>query len=295
MDLPIHSPVFLIETDKIKPNPYQPRRIFDEEELKELANSIREFGILQPLVVTKIEQETETGTAVEYQLIAGERRLLAAKLLGLERVPAIVKSINLERERLEMAIIENIQRADLNPIETARAYAKLQDQFGLTQREVSTRVGKSREVVANTLRLLNLPSNIQDAISKKIISESQGRLLLTISDLIHQQTLFEDILKNNLTVRQIKEKVQKIKDITKEPEAIPLDSIAIDPETQILEKELEEFFGTKVRLEKSGDPPTGGGKITIAFYSPEELQGIVAKLLKIEEAKQDDNLSLQSL
>lgn len=297
MDLPIHSPVFLIETDKIKPNPYQPRRIFDEEELKELTNSIREFGILQPLVVTKIEQETETGTTVEYQLIAGERRLLAAKSLRLERVPAIVKSINLERERLEMAIVENIQRADLNPIETARAYAKLQDQFGLTQREISTRVGKSREVVANTLRLLNLPLNIQDAISRRLISESQGRLLLTISDPAHQQTLFEDIIKNNLTVRQIKEKVQKIKDITKEPEAVPLDSIAVDPETQILEKELEEFFGTKVTLEKSGE----SGKITIAFYSPEELQGIVAKLLREENKdnspresalRQDDNLSL---
>ena len=126
-NLPIQGPVFLIETEHITPNPHQPRRDFDEESLRELASSIREFGILQPLVVSKIEKEIETGTVVEYQLIAGERRWRAAKILGLERVPAIIKSVNLERERLEMAVIENVQRADLNPIEAARAYARLQD------------------------------------------------------------------------------------------------------------------------------------------------------------------------
>src|SRR3989338_8615740 len=141
------DPIFHIEADKIKPNPFQPRRDFDEESLKELGSSIREFGILHPIVVTKHEIETDHGTDVEYHLISGERRWRASKMVGLERIPAIIRAMPSERERLEMAIIENIQREDLNPIETARAYAKLQDQFGLTQREVAVRVGKSREVV----------------------------------------------------------------------------------------------------------------------------------------------------
>src|SRR3989344_626061 len=182
MDLPIQGPVFLIEADKIKPNPHQPRRDFEEQPLKELASSIREFGVLQPIVVTKFEQDTDSGTAVWYELIAGERRLLASKMAGLERIPAIVRKIQTDKERLEMATIEKWQRADLSPIEEARAYAKLQDKFGLTQREISSRIGKSREVVANSVRLLNLPNNIQESVSKGEISGSQARLLLGIAD-----------------------------------------------------------------------------------------------------------------
>src|SRR3989344_808909 len=134
-NLPIQGPVFLIEVDKISPNPQQPRRDFDETALQELAASIREFGILQPIVVTKLEKETELGTQIEYQLIAGERRWRASKMAGLERIPAIIKSVNLAKDRLELAIIENVQRENLNAIEAARAYARLQDEFGLTQRE----------------------------------------------------------------------------------------------------------------------------------------------------------------
>ena len=267
----------MIETEHITPNPHQPRRDFDEESLRELASSIREFGILQPLVVSKIEKEIETGTVVEYQLIAGERRWRAAKILGLERVPAIIKSVNLERERLEMAVIENVQRADLNPIEAARAYARLQDEFGLTQREVAARLGKSREVIANTVRLLNLPSQIQEALTKGHINESQGRLLLAVVDLAQQQTLFDDLLKNNLSVRELKSRIQRLNDSSKEKstEEESGAATAIDPETQALQRQLEEFLGTKVKLEKSG--PTG--RLTIIFYSPEELRGIVQKLL----------------
>src|SRR3989344_4719501 len=145
--------IFQIEVERITSNPHQPRREFNEEALKELANSIREFGVLQPLVVSKIERETENGTSVEYELIAGERRLMASKLAGLRTVPAIVRSTSSDKEKLELAIIENIQRADLNPIETARAFAKLQDEFKLTQREIAARLGKSREAVANSVRL----------------------------------------------------------------------------------------------------------------------------------------------
>lgn len=266
------DPIFHIETDKITPNPYQPRRNFDEEALKELASSIREYGILHPLVVTKIETSTEFGTNVAYQLISGERRLMAAKIAGLDRVPAIIKTAPTDKERLEMAIIENIQREDLNPIETARAYAKLQDQFGLTQREISVQVGKSRESVANSVRLLNLPSEIQDAVSQSKISESQARLLLMVPDLKEQQVIFQDLMVNNLSVRQLRFRVQ----ITKEPRAATPAS-PIDAETFQLEEQLREALGTKVKLQKEG----AGGKLMINFYSQEELQAIIDRLTRL--------------
>ena len=185
--------IFHIEIEKIKPNPFQPRKTFDEESLKELAASIREFGIIQPIVITKTEHDIETGTQIEYQLIAGERRLMASKMAGLERIPAIIKRIAPGAPQMEMAIVENIQRANLNSIETARAYAKLQDHFGLTQREIAAKLGKSRETIANTIRLLNLPTEIQDALAEGKINDSQGRLLLTINDLSQQMAAFYDL------------------------------------------------------------------------------------------------------
>lgn len=270
------DPIFHIETDKIKPNPFQPRRVFDETALNELAGSIREFGILHPLVVTKVEIPTESGTDVEYQLISGERRLMASKIVGLERVPAIIRAVPSDRERLELAIIENIQRENLNPIETARAYSKLQDQFGLTQREIAVRVGKSREAVANAIRLLNLPTQIQDAVSNSKINESQARLLLMIADPKEQQLLFEDLMLNNLSVRQLRTRIMA----KKEALTRPVDSVVPDVETAQIEEQLREALGTKVRVQKEGQ----GGKLTINFYSPEELQIIIDKLTKAKEA-----------
>lgn len=261
--------IFLIEVDEIKPNPHQPRRHFDEESLKELAASIQEFGILQPLLVSKIEEETENGTKVSYQLIAGERRFMAAKMLGLERVPTIIKKVDLEANNLEMAIIENIQRADLNPIESARAFAKLQDEFRLTQREIAQRVGKSREAVANTLRLLSLPSNIQDALSQKKINESQARTLLAVSDLNQQQMLFGEILNNDLSVRDLREKINPDETVNT-PE---------DPEKKYLENQLEETLGTKVQINKNQNK----GKIIIKFFSPEELDSIIKKICNSDQ------------
>ena len=181
---------------------------------------------------------------------------------------------------MELAIIENIQRASLNPIETARAYAKLQDQFGLTQREVASRLGKSREAVANTVRLLNLPTSIQEALAKNQISESQGRLLLSIPDLAQQQSLFDDLLKNNLSVRELKARIKQSKNPSS-PETEPLPAAA-NPEIIAIQNQLEESLGTKVKIEKNGET----GKITIAFYSPEELQGIVKKLASKEDGGQ---------
>ncbi len=272
--------IFHIEVEKIKPNPHQPRRDFDEEALKELAASIQEYGILQPLVVSKIERDTDSGTAVEYQLIAGERRLRAAQMLGWERVPVIIRSTVHRSEQLEMAIVENLQRENLSPIETARAYAKLQDEFGLTQREVASRLGKSRESVANTLRLLNLPSDIQDAVAKNQINESQGRLLLMIEDPKEQHRLFEELLNRTMTVRELKTRVHANKPGRRS-------ILALDPTIKTLEEELCELLGANVKIEKekAGD----AGKIIITFYSPEEIEGIIQKL---HPDNQSDSLSV---
>lgn len=274
-DPPIQSPVFLIEVDKIQPNPQQPRRGFDETALQELAVSIREVGILQPVVVTKIEEVSERGTNVRYQLIAGERRWRAAQLIGLERIPAVIKNVSLAKDRLELAVIENVQRADLNPVEAARAYSRLQDEFGLTQREIAARIGKSRESVANTMRLLSLPTVIQEALAKNQISESQGRLLLAVENLQQQQTLFDDLLKSNMSVRELRARIQALRVTPKTADlAPPPQPMFVDTEILALQKELETALGAPVRVDKSGET----GKLIITFYSPEELRGLVEKL-----------------
>lgn len=261
--------IFQIEVEKIKPNPHQPRKNFGEDSLRELAASIREVGILQPIVVTKVEKETSTGTDVEYILIAGERRFLAAKILGLERVPAIVRRVDFERERLEMAIIENLQRENLNPVETARAFSRLQDEFNLTQREIATRLGKSREAVANSVRLLDLPAYIQDSLAKGELSETHGRLLLSVADPASQKKLFDDIVLNKMTTRELKDRVR--------PDKKESSVQSLSPELVMLEHELTSKFKAPVKIEKHG-PPAGGGKITIRYYSDEELRGILEQL-----------------
>jgi len=259
--------IFHIEVEKIKPNPAQPRKNFDEKALWELAHSIREFGFLQPLVVSKIEKETPTGVDVEYQLIAGHRRLLAAKLLGLQVVPAIIRNVDLEIEKLELAVVENIQREDLNSIERARAMAKLQDEFHMTQREVASKLGKSREVVANTVRLLDLPTYIQEALEKGQITESHGRFLLAVQDPGAQKRLFDDLVANRLTTRDLKNRVR----MTKAGGAAPAE---ISPEMKMMEEKLSAEFGTPVKIERGENT----GKITITFYSDEELQSILDKM-----------------
>jgi len=262
--------VFQIEVDKIKPNPHQPRREFNSDSLNDLAVSIREFGILQPLVVSKVEKEVPMGTDVEYVLIAGERRLMAAKLLGLERVPAIVKSINFERERLEMAIIENLQRENLNPIESARAFSRLQDEFNLTQREIASRLGKSRESIANSVRLLDLPAFIQEALAKRQITETHGRMLLGVTEPALQHKLFQDLLSNNLTTRKLKEKLKGLS--SKSGELIGQPSLS--PELKNFQDKLASALGAPVKISTSGN----SGKITINFYSSEELNNILDRL-----------------
>ncbi len=271
--------VYHIEVDKITPNPNQPRKDFNEEQLRDLADSIREFGILQPLVVTKIEREVPTGTEVEYQLIAGERRLMAAKLAGLPRVPVIVRKVADNRERLELAVIENIQRQNLNPIETARAFARLQDEFRLTQREIATQLGKSREVVANTLRLLDLPTHIQEALAKGDISESHGRLLLTVEERALQEKLFRDLLERRFTTRELRERVDAATKPARHPSPDPAaSSQALPSELHMFQEKLSSELGAPVKIEAHGE----SGKITITFYSKEELEGILEKFKREE-------------
>lgn len=265
--------IFYLETRKIRPNPHQPRKHFDEDAIRDLAVSIREFGMLQPIVVTKRNVETPQGTDVEYELIAGERRLMAAKSLGMEHIPAIIRNVDLERERLELAIIENLQREDLNGIEMGRAFARLQDEFRLTQREIAARLGKSRESVANTLRLLDLPSYIQEAIEKGQITESHGLFLLGVDDPAAQQALFHDLLSNKLTIRELKQKARGLmKSDTPE-------DIAVSSEFKMFEEELSANLGAPVSIEKRGPK----GHITIRFYSEEELRAILDKLHSEEQ------------
>lgn len=279
--------IFHIEIEKIKPNPDQPRRHFDQDALHELASSIREFGFLQPLVVSKVEKETPTGIAVEYQIIAGERRFMAAKLLGLPRVPAIIRNINLEREKLELGVIENIQRENLNPIEMARAFQRLQEEFRMTQREIAAKLGKSREVVANAVRLLDLPEYIQRAVEDGGLSESNARLLIAIEDPGVQKALLEDIVQNKLTTRDVRERVQRTI-VANGPAPVPgaprrgrppLQEVHLAPEVKSLQDELSTSLGAPVEISKSAN----NGKITITFFSEEELESILRKLGKEAE------------
>ncbi len=270
--------IFHIEVDKIAPNPDQPRRTFNQEALRDLANSIREFGLLQPLVVSRSEKEKPHGVEVEYQLIAGERRLLAAKMLGLRLVPAIVRHVSLEREKLELAVIENIQRENLNPIETARAFQRLQEEFRMTQREIASKLGKSREVVANTVRLLDLPPYLQEAVQKGEISESHARFLLGVHDPGEQRVLFEDIVKNKLTVRDVKMRMEEGAPGAHEAAGRrgrpPKTEVRLPPELRAMQESLSADLGAPIEISKGA----AKGAITITFYSEEELENILRRL-----------------
>ena len=267
--------VFWIEIDKIDPNPYQPRREFVESALKDLANSIREHGILQPILVTKREIETPGGLAVRYQLIAGERRWRAARMAGLSQIPAMIRrGVPDDRIRLELALIENVQREDLNPIEKAKAFKQLIDEFKLMQREISTRVGKSREAITNTLRLLTLPAEIQDGLSQGRISEGQARaILMAGDDAVLQRQLYAEMTEHRMTVREAENRARQISGKTLIPRTRA--SRVGDPQFRMWESRLEEALGTKVKLEKLGER----GKIVVEFYSEEELKGILRKLV----------------
>jgi len=257
------SGVTYIPVAGIRRNPRQTRASFDAQELAELAASIREHGVIQPLIVTYSEQEGE------YILIAGERRWMAARQAGLEVVPAIVREAN-DLQRLELALIENVQRADLNPLESAEAYRQLADDFGFTHDEIAVAVGKSRTAVTNTLRLLKLPPSVQQALIDGRISEGHARALLSLPSPQSQAAILQTILQRELNVRQTEALVQRLSG-----ERPPVSHKEISPEVADLESRLRNTLGTKVSLNRRRK----GGTLVIHFYSDEELDAIVEKIL----------------
>lgn len=253
-----------IPVNAITPNPRQPRSIFDAEELNELAASIREHGVIQPLIISPGEAPNQ------FILIAGERRLIAAKKAGLETVPAILRDSS-EQDRLELALIENVQRSDLSALETAEAYRQLTDEFNLSHGEIAKRVGKSRVSITNTLRLLNLPPSVLEALSAEKISEGHARALLALSSAKAQAAALQTVLDKGLNVRQTEELVRRLsgeKPVQK-PKPEPR------PEIAALEERLRTSLGTKVNL-KHGKK---GGTITIHYYSDEELDGLLQRFM----------------
>ena len=259
-DESIRGDKFVIEIDvnQVIANPHQPRTQFDDERMENLAQSIKIHGIIQPLIVSK--------KGNQYELIAGERRFQAAKRLGLKKVPVIVREAD-ELQKLELAIVENVQRHDLNPIEEGKAYQKLVDEFQMGQEEVAQKMGKSRSLVANKIRLLNLPVEIQKGLVEGKITEGHAKAILSVDNPEKQRALYELILKSNLTVRQIEGKTQEISVKSHKRQ------VNIDPQMKQLENALVEILGTKVKISKAGD----GGKIIIEYYSKEDLEELLKK------------------
>lgn len=262
--------IFNVEVHRIRPNPTQPRREFEKEGLKELAASIKRYGVLQPLLVTKVEQETNKGLDVEYELIAGERRWKAAKLAGLNLVPVIIKDdFNGVRTKLEVALVENLQREDLNPIEEAEAFKRLTEEFGLTQKDVADKVGKSREVITNSVRLLGLPANIKEALRAGKLMKTQARSLLALKSEPKQQEYFKNILLGKAVVRDIEAVAQ-----TTEKTKTSTHSASAERFNE-LQENLSKNLSTVVFI-KAGP---SGGRIEIKFTNLEELNSIVKMIL----------------
>ena len=256
--------VVQVRTDDVEPNPHQPRSKFDPESVAELAQSIRERGIIQPISVRRF------GSG--FQLIAGERRLRAARQAQLETVPALVLDVGTDEEMMEISLVENVQREDLSPIEEARAYRALMEECYLTQEEVAQRVGKDRSTVANTLRLLNLASAVRDALASGQISMGHARALLGLEDERQQARLCSQIVKGGLSVRRVEDLVRRFRDNApdrKKPQRGPQ-----DPQIIHLEEDLQRRFGTGVSIRKSGK----GGRIQIDFYSDDDLERIIDML-----------------
>ncbi len=264
-----YDSVFWVDTDKIRPNPYQPRRDFDEAGLKSLAESIRQYGMLQPLTVTRRDIEREAGLASEYELIAGERRLRASKLIGLSQVPVVIRYGESDLTKLELAIVENLQREDLNAIDRAKALKQLIDEFGISQTEAAAKIGRSREYVSNSIRLLSLPDHMQSAVVGKEMHEAHARTLLMLTSRPEEQeTLFKEIILKKLPVRAAERIARSIAQDRVRPQHRKT------PEMAELEKSLTEALGTRVIIEAGVE----GGRLLIDFFSPEDLTHLVAAL-----------------
>lgn len=255
----------LVKISKVEPNREQPRKYFDEDALQELADSIKQFGLLQPILVQDRKDY--------YEIIAGERRWRAAKLAGLKEVPVIIKNYT-EQEIVEIALIENIQREDLNPIEEAQAYKKLLTEFNLKQDEVAERVSKSRAAVTNSIRLLKLSDKVQQMVIDDMISTGHARALLAIDDAEQQYIIAQKIFDEKLSVRDIE---KLVKNLHKTPKAKKLDDKAMEAIYQDIEEKLKQSLGTKVAISSKGK---GAGKIEIEFYSHEDLDRLLEMIGK---------------
>ena len=255
-----------IDLSLIEPNPLQPRHVLRPEALQELANSIKEHGVIQPLIVTRSQGAVGSAT---YTLIAGERRWQAAKLAKLEKAPVIVKEAT-PQQMLELALVENIQRADLNPLEEANAYRQLMDEFGLTQEQVADKVGKNRVTVANAVRLLRLPEKVKESLAEDTISEGHARALLPLENEALQAQTLGLIVNKALSVRQTEELVRRLLESARNEKPAAKEDAPESPQTRALEADFEGALGMPVKLSRS----RRGGKLVIQFYSEEELQSI---------------------
>jgi ParB family chromosome partitioning protein len=272
-----YDSVFWIEVDRIQPNPYQPRKDFSEEGLKSLAESIRQYGVLMPLVVGRTDiEKPEGGLESVYELIAGERRLRASKLAGLKQIPVVIRQGESNLTKLELAIIENLQREDLNAIDRAKALQKLIDEFGISHAETAAKIGKSREYVSNSLRLLSLPEHMQSAIVGKEMSEGHARPLLALNDRPEErETLFKEIILKKLPVRAAERIARSI------AQERVRSYHRKTPEMVELEKSLTQTLGTRVIIETNAE----GGRLLIDFFSPDDLSHLVATLAAEQSVK----------
>ncbi len=255
--LAVAGSIVELDPSAIHVNPHQPRKNFNPSELEDLMNSIKIHGIIQPLVVTQREDGS-------YELIAGERRLRSAKTLGLKKVPALIRNAD-EQEKLELALIENIQRKQLNPLEEAISYRRLLDEFTITQEEVAVRVGKSRSVISNMVRLLDLPMEVQQAIMDEKISEGHARAIAALESPSAQLQLLKKIIENKISVRDTEDQVRSLKGTRKK---------SFDPIITEYEDVLRKALGTKVTISKKGS----SGEIKISFSSMEDFKDIIRKL-----------------
>lgn len=255
--------VFSIDVGQVKPNPYQPRKEFNNEGLKSLSDSILQHGVLQPLIVNRVE-----GAVGEYQLIAGERRLLASRMAGLTQVPAIVREPT-DKEKLELSLIENVQRVDLNPIEKAEAFQKLQKEFNFSQKDITDLVGGSREAVINTLRLLKLPEEIKQAVREEKISGGHARAILGAKDKKKQKLLFDKTVKEGISVRETEYLVQKLNAWKSGKKANPLDK-----KIQTLEEKVKKVLKIdNLKLVMASGKP----KLTIVFDTKKEIEDLLKR------------------
>jgi ParB family chromosome partitioning protein len=264
--------IFWIEIEKIKPNFYQPRKDFDEEALESLGESIRKYGILQPIIVNKIEKRTERGINYEYQIVAGERRWRAAQKIGLRQVPVIIREQS-NREKLEIALIENVQRKNLNPIDKAEAFDRLREEFGLLEKEIARIAGMSREAIANSLRILSLPTEVKKALREASISEGHARALLGCKDVKLIKELLEEIITNGYSVRETERRVKE-RNVGAGPKRSFVKQVPLLI-SEFLEKKVRQILNLEnIKVEKKKD----GIQVVVNFKSEEEVNDWLKKI-----------------